>query len=47
MIKEEEILTMSDGKDYYVFDQVAQALGGPLGQSLVERILSVPLPYRG
>jgi len=35
------------GEDYYIFDQVAAILGGKPAPTLVDRILSMPLPYRG
>lgn len=34
------------GDDYYVYDQIAALLGGAPAQSIVERILETPLPYR-
>lgn len=34
------------GEDYYIFDQVAAILGGKPRLTLVDSILSTPLPYR-
>lgn len=36
----------TDGRDYYVFDQIAAILGGPPALTLIDRILSTSLPHR-
>jgi len=36
----------TDGKDYYIYDQIVAVLGGPPAVSIIERILATQLPRR-